>query len=109
MWDIFAAMLVGAGAVLAACLLPERFYRLDETGCRLVLIPGVGDGTELERNVRQVLGLRDCGYVPVIADIGLSREGQELASRLTRQWPEVLLCPGENLTELLCRVCGTNR
>ena len=106
MWEIFAAMLVGVGAVLAACLLPERFYRLDETGGRLVLIPGVGDGTELERNVRQVLGLRDCGYVPVIADIGLSREGQELALRLARQWPEVLLCPADCLGDQLSRTCG---
>ena len=109
MWEIMLAMLVGAGAVLVACLLPERFYRLDEAGCRLVLIPGVGDGAELERDVRQVLGLQDYGFVPVIADIGLNREGQELASRLARQWPEVLLCPGEDLGELLRRSCGMNR
>ena len=109
MWEILLAMLVGAGAVLAACLLPERFYRLDEVGCRLVLIPGVGDGTELERNVRQVLGLRDYGCVPVIADIGLSGEGQEMALRLAQQWPEVLLCPVDCLGDLLCRTCGTDQ
>lgn len=109
MWEIMLAMLVGVGAVLVACLLPEWFYRLDETGYRLVLIPGVGDGAELERNVRQVLGLRDYGFIPVVADIGLNREGQELASRLVRQWPEVLLCPGEDLDELLRRSWGMSR
>ena len=100
-WEILLALAVGFGTALAVCLLPGRFFRPDAGGRRWVLIPGQGDGGALEWDVRAVLLLRTSGCIPVIADLGLDGQGREIALRLTRQWPEVVLWPGDRLEELL--------
>ena len=61
---------------------------------------GRGEGEGLEQQVRCFIWLRSLGLLRcpvVIADVGLSPAGWELALRLTARWPEVILWPAADL------------
>lgn len=65
-----------------------------------ILLPGRGDGAELEQSVRGFIWLRSLGLVKcpiLIADLGLTREGRNVALRLCARWPGVVLWPGSDL------------
>ena len=71
-----------------------------------VVIPGRGEGENLEQQVRSFLWLRGLGLLRcpiVIADAGLSPTGWELALRLTARWPEVILWPAPDLGDYISR------
>lgn len=71
-----------------------------------VVIPGRGEGEELEQQVRSFLWLRGMGLLRcpiVIADVGLTPSGWELALRLAARWPEVILWPAADLGEYVSR------
>jgi len=106
-WDVSLALLAGLGIVLALWLAVGRLLRPTSGEAMWILIPGVGNGENLEREIRSVMWLRERGALrcPVaVADRGLSREGRELALRLILRWPDVVLWPANCLDELLDKV-----
>ncbi len=67
-----------------------------------VLVPGQGDGGELEQSVIGLLWLRDGGMMTgrvVIVDCGLNDSGKAVAATLCLREPGVDLCPVEKLPE----------
>lgn len=65
-----------------------------------VVLTGRGEGENLEQQVRSFLWLRGMGLLHcpiIIADVGLSPAGWELALRLTARWPGVVLWPAGDL------------
>ena len=66
--------------------------------------PCRGGGEELEQQVRSFLWLRGLGLLRcpiVIADVGLTPAGWELALRLTARWPGVILWPAGDLADYI--------
>lgn len=69
-----------------------------------ILLIGTGCGEGLEGKLRGVIWLRSLGLLNcpvVVADVGLNRDGKELAERLTRQWSKVYQCSAEELGKVL--------
>ena len=103
-WDAFLAMVCMLGLAFVGCWLFGLLLRpLPGREARVVL-SGQGDGEGLEQMVRSFIWLRGLGLLRcpiVIADLGLSPEGWELASRLTVRWPEVSLWPAANLEDCI--------
>ena len=65
-----------------------------------IMLPGRGDGAELEQSVRGFIWLRSLGVIkcPILfADLGLNPEGRAVALRLCARWPGVVLWPGSDL------------
>ena len=63
-----------------------------------------GDGERLEQEVNRLFWL--CGDHRmfrriVLADAGLTQEGLRVAEQLTKKWPELDLCPVEELEHWL--------
>ena len=92
----------GAAAIwglLFGCLVrPSR-----PDGLRVVL-PGRGNGTDLEPALRWLAWLRQLGLFSgeaVLWDAGLTAEGRERALRLALRWPWVSCCPTGALEEWL--------
>lgn len=102
--EILFVLLALAGAALLAVWLYGRLLRpLPRCPLRAV-VPGRGEGEDLEQTVRAVawlksLGLLDCTLV--IADVDLTDRGKELARHLADRWPGVELCPAGELDRLL--------
>lgn len=68
------------------------------------VVPARGDGAALEQTVRGLLWLRAGElqrYTVVIADAGLDRQGQAVATALVDEEPLVVLCPMGELSEYL--------
>lgn len=77
-----------------------------EQGVR-VLIPGRGEGENLEQAVRAFIWLRGLGMLScpiVIADVDLTPQGWELALQLTVRWPGVIVWPADHLDEYISNV-----
>lgn len=104
--DIFVALLCGLGLGFLGWLLFGRLLRpIPDRGIR-ALIPGQGDGDSLEQAVRALIWLRGLGLLDcpiIIADLGLTHEGRELALRLALRWPGVVLWPGSDLADYIAR------
>lgn len=72
-----------------------------------IVLPGRGEGEALEQQIRSFLWLRGLGLLRcpiVIADVGLTPAGWELALRLAARWPEVVLWPASDLGGYIARV-----
>ncbi len=102
LWNcLFAAALIAALAMLgclckALVLLPMRAKDA------VILLPGRGNGGDLEQNVRACLLLRRWGVLRqqiVILDRGLDPEGLALAKRLTALDEHIRLRSGTPETE----------
>lgn len=105
-WDGLLAAACAAGLAFAAWWLFGLMLRPLPGWESKIVLPGRGDGENLEQQVRSFLWLRGLGLVRcpvVIADIDLTREGRELALRLTARWPGVILWPAEDLPDYLGR------
>lgn len=93
---------VGAGSLL--WLLFGLLVRPSRGREPWVVLPGRGDGSDLEASLRQLAWLRRAGLLcgeAVIWDEDLDREGRQLALRLTLRWPWVICCPPGELEEWL--------
>ncbi len=70
-------------------------------GCRvLAVLPGRGDGEDLEQAVKGLLWLREGGLLEgrvLIADCGLDPAGKAIAMALCAQEPGVGLCTADEL------------
>lgn len=89
-----------AGGSLAACFV---LCRVRECG---LLHPGRGEGEDLEQTLRAFMWLRGLGLLDcpiIIADLGLTPKGWELALRLTARWPGVVLWPASDLPDYIAR------
>ena len=105
-WDILLAVVCAAGLALVGWWLFGLLLRPLPGREAKVVIPGRGEGEDLEQQVRSFLWLRGLGLLRcpiVIADAGLTPAGWELVLRLTARWPEVVLWPAEDLGELIQR------
>ena len=69
-----------------------------------VVIPGRGEGEELEQALSGLLWLRGAGFVQgqvILADVDLTAQGQALARILAEREPGVYLCSREALPQCL--------
>lgn len=104
-FEVLGILLAGAGLFMLGWLALGRL--LSPSGAKAAVwavLPAGGDGAALERDVRGLLWLRESGMarlVVVIADCGLSDEGRAAAALLARREADVLLCPVEQVGELL--------
>lgn len=104
--DVFFSVIWILILAFLACWLFGRLLRpIPEQRVR-VLIPGRGDGNDLEQSVRGLIWLRGLGLLScpiVIADVDLTPQGWELALRLTARWPGVVLWPADHLADYIAR------
>ena len=102
--EMLSAVLCILGLTGLVWWLAGRLLRPLPCGRAFVVLQGRGEGAELEQSVRGFLWLRSLGLLksPVlIADLGLSPGGREIALRLCARWPGVVLWPAEFLGEYL--------
>ena len=88
------------GLVLAAWWCMTRFVPPVPGRRTRAVLAGRGDGSDLEHTVRSLVRLRSLGIWScpiIIANVDLSQEGQEVALRLARRWPDVILWPADDL------------
>ena len=105
-WDILLAVACVLGLAFVGWWLFGMLLRPLLGGTAKVVIPGRGEGDDLEQQVRSFLWLRGLGLLrcPIlIADAGLTPAGWELALRLTARWPEVILWPASDLGDYIAR------
>ena len=105
-WDVLLAVICILGLALVGWWLFGLLLRPLPGREAKVVLPGRGEGEELEQLVRSFIWLRGMGLLRcpiVIADLGLTPSGWALASRLTARWPEVVLWPAPDLGEYISR------
>ena len=105
-WDTALALLCMLGLAFIGWWLFGLLLRPLPGREAKVVLPGRGEGENLEQLVRSFLWLRGMGLLRcpiVIADVGLTPAGWELASRITARWPEVALWPAGDLGEYISR------
>ena len=105
-WDILLAIICIIGLALAGGWLFGLLLRPLPGREAKIVLPGRGEGEELEQLVRSFLWLRGMGLLRcpiVIADAGLTPAGWELALRLTARWPGVILWPASDLGDYIAR------
>ena len=81
-----------------------RMLRPLPRGSAFILLQGRGEGDGLEQTVRGFVWLRGLGllHAPIlIADVGLTAAGREIALRLCARWPGVILWPVADLVNYL--------
>ncbi|BDF68463.1 hypothetical protein AAEU42_06670 [Pseudoflavonifractor phocaeensis] len=86
-WILFGHILTPAGGGRACCV-----------------VPGTGDGGDLEQAVTGVLWLRGGGLIKgtvVIADCGLNAAGKAVAAALTLREPGIDVCPAADLPDYI--------
>jgi len=100
--EVFLTAICVFGLAFLAWWLMGRLLRPIPETCASVVIPGRGAGDDLEQTVRSFVWLRSLGLLQcplIIADLGLTGEGREIALRLAVRWPEVVLWSAEHLSE----------
>ncbi len=105
-WDILLAVICVCGLAFVGWWLFGLLLRPLPGREAKVIISGRGEGEDLEQQVRSFLWLRGLGLLRcpvVIADVGLTPAGWELALRLTVRWPEVILWPASDLGDYIAR------
>ena len=105
-WDILLAVICICGLAFVGWWLFGLLLRPLPGQEVKVVLAGRGDGAALEQQVRCFLWLRGLGLLRcpiVIADVGLTPSGWELALRLTARWPEVILWPASDVGDYISR------
>ena len=100
MLEVLGAVLCVLGLTGFLWWLMGRLVRPLPVQSACILLPGRGDGGELEQSVRGFIWLRGLGLVKIpilIADLGLDPEGRRVAQCLCVRWPGVFLWPGSKL------------
>ena len=103
-WDTALALLCMLGLAFIGWWLFGLLLRPLPGREAKVVLPGRGEGENLEQLVRSFLWLRGMGLLRcpiVIADLGLTPAGWELALRLTARWPGVILWPVGDLADYI--------
>lgn len=105
-WDAALAVLCAAGLALVGCWLFGLLLSPLPGDDTCLVLPGRDGGDRLEQQVRACIWLRGLGLLScpvVIADVGLTPQGWELALRLTARWPGVVLWPASELGDYISR------
>ncbi len=103
-WDAALAVVCILGLALVGWWLFGLLLRPLPGREAKVVLAGRGGGEALEQQVRSFLWLRGLGLLRcpiVIADVGLTPAGWELALRLTARWPGVILWPVGDLADYI--------
>ena len=106
-WDTLLAVGCVLGLAFVGWWLFGLLLRPLPGGGAKVVIPGRGDGKDLEQQLRSFLWLRGMGLLScplIVADVDLTPAGWELALHLAARWPEVILWPASDLGEYISRV-----
>ena len=91
-----------AGLCCIACLLYGQMLRPHSAEGSLTVLRGVGAGEGLERRVRSLMWLHECGLLlctVLVVDDGLNAEGRALAACLMERYPALTLCTREELEQ----------
>ena len=103
--ETLGVLLAGAGLFIFGWLLLGRLLApIGTKGPIWAVLPASGDGQNLEHDLRGLLWLRQSGMAGlrvVIADCGLSGEGRELASLLSRREEDVAFRPAAEVADLI--------
>lgn len=94
--EVILSLLAVAGLLSLSWLLLGRILTPAGNGETLSLVPGKGDGEDLEQSVRGLLWLRGGDLLTgnvLIVDCGLSPTGRAIATALCLREPGVELCP----------------
>ena len=94
--EVILSLLAVAGLLSLSWLLLGQILTPAGNRETLSLIPGKGDGEDLEQSVRGLLWLRGGGLLTggiVIVDCGLSPTGRAIAAALCLREPGVEICP----------------
>ena len=105
-WEIPLALLCVCGLAFILWWLFGLLLRPLPGRAAKIVLSGRGNGEHLEQMVRSFVWLRGMGLLRcpiVIADMGLTPAGWELALRLTARWPEVILWPASDLGDYIAR------
>lgn len=86
--------------LLGRLLVPDR----TEEAPLYAVLRAEGDGERLEQEVNRLFWL--CGdrrmfRTVILADAGLTQEGLRLAEQLAQKWPELTLCPLDEVEQWL--------
>lgn len=93
--EVILSLLAVAGMLSLSWLLFGRLLTPAGNGETVSLVPGQGDGEDLEQAVRGLLWLRGGGMLQgdlVIVDCGLSSTGRAIAAALCMREPGVEVC-----------------
>lgn len=99
--EVILSLLAVAGMLSLSWLLFGRLLTPAGNGETVSLVPGQGDGEDLEQAVRGLLWLRGGGMLQgnlVIVDCGLSPTGRAVAAALCMREPGVEVCPLSQLS-----------
>lgn len=104
--EIVLALLAVVGLLSLGWLLFGKILTPVGGGRVWAVVPGEGDGGDLEQAVAGLLWLRGGGLMQgtvVIADCGLNAVGRATAAALALREPGIVLCPASDLAEHLRR------
>lgn len=102
--EILLSLLAVTGLLALGWLCFGRLLRPMGGKGAVTLLPAQGNGEDLEQALTGLLWLRGAGMTAgrvAIVDLGLTREGQDLARRLAEQEAGVYLCFREELPRCL--------
>lgn len=91
-----------AGLCCIACLLYGQILCPHSPCGTFAVIWSTGAGEELERRVRSLMWLQECGLLRgtvMVVDDGLNEEGRALAACLVRRYPALALCSRAELEQ----------
>jgi len=84
-----------AGLCCIGCLLYGQMLCPHSDQGTLTVVWGTGAGEDLERHVRSLMWLQECGLLRcavMVVDAGLNEEGRALVIHLAKQYPTLALC-----------------
>ena len=102
--EIVLALLAVVGLLSLGWLLFGKILTPVGGGRVCAVVPGEGDGGDLEQAVTGLLWLRGGGLMRgtvVIADCGLNAAGKAVVAALTLREPGVALCPVSDLPDYI--------
>lgn len=98
--EVIMSLLSVVGLLSIGWLCFGHFLTPAGNGQTVILLPGRGEGVDLEQTVAGLLWLRGSGLAEgriLIVDCGLSAEGRAAAQALCRREPAVWMCEREEL------------
>ena len=101
-FEVLAAFFFAAGLVILGWYLFGRLLTPAGglSGGVCAVVPGRGEGANLEGDVRRLLweqGDRGVRYPVIVADGGLDDQGRAAAAALADRYPQVEICPADRL------------
>ena len=106
--DILLTILAVFGVLALGWLLFERLItpvELRRNGALYAVIRASGEAGELEQEINGLNWMFAEGKIRltriIIADAGLSEGGHQVVRQLQKKWPDLVLCPADQVREQL--------